>query len=77
MAYLKACVRRPRKDGFWQVYIRVTHNRSIGYIKTDKVVTKRELSRDNEITDPYVLQLCSQRILEYQDRLNRLYEVSY
>lgn len=71
MAYLKACVRRPRKDGFWQVYIRVTHNRSIGYIKTDKVVTRRELSRDNEITDSYVLQFCSQRILDYQDRLNR------
>ena len=39
MANFKACVRRPRSDGFWQVYIRVTHHRGLGYIKTDKMVT--------------------------------------
>lgn len=38
MATFKAVVRTPRKDGFYQVYIRVVHNTKPGYIKTDKVV---------------------------------------
>lgn len=33
MANFKACVRRPRKDGFWQVYIRVTHKRNVGLVR--------------------------------------------
>ena len=45
MATLKACVQKMRNDGFFPVYIRVTHNRTTQYIKTDKMVTKRKLSR--------------------------------
>ena len=40
MATFKAMVRTPRKDGFYQVYIRVVHNTKPGYIKTDKVLTE-------------------------------------
>ena len=47
MATLKACVQKIRNDGFFPVYIRVTHNRTTQYIRTDKMVTKRELSRSN------------------------------
>ena len=43
MATLKACVQKMRNDGFFPVYIRVTHNRTTQYIKTDKMVTKRQL----------------------------------
>lgn len=70
MATLKAVVRTARADGFYSVYIRVTHHRSSAFIKTDKMVTKKELTKTNEIKDPYVLQFCSQRILEYTERLN-------
>ncbi len=70
MANFKAIVRTPRKDGFYQVYIRVTHHRGVGHIKTDKMLTKKELSKSGEIIDPYVLQYCSQRILEYNRMLN-------
>ena len=70
MATLKAVVRTARADGFYPVYIRVTHHRSSAFIKTDKMVTKKELTKTNEIKDPYVLQFCSQRILEYTERLN-------
>ena len=42
MATLKACVQKMRNDGFFPVYIRVTHNRTTQYIKTDKMVTKRQ-----------------------------------
>lgn len=70
MATMKACVQRARKDGFFPVYIRVTHNRSSLYIKTDKMVTKRELSKSKDITDPVVMQFCSTLILDYQSKLN-------
>lgn len=70
MANLKACVRRPRKDGFWQVYIRVTHQRSVGFIKTDKIVSKRDLTKNNEIKDAFVLGYCSDLIIRYNSLLN-------
>lgn len=71
MATFKAVVRRPRADGFYSVYIRVTHRRQTLFIKTDKMLTKRELTRKGEIADAFVLQFCTQKILEYQERLNR------
>ena len=70
MANLKACVRRPRKDGFWQVYIRVTHQRNVGFIKTDKMVTKKDLTKEKEIKDPYVMSYCSDLIIRYNAMLN-------
>ncbi len=60
-----------RNDGFFPVYIRVTHNRTTQYIKTDKMVTKRELSRSKEITDPVVMQFCTALILDYNAKLNK------
>lgn len=70
MANLKACVRRPRKDGFWQVYIRVTHQRNAGFIKTDKMVSRKGLTKTNEIKDPFVLSYCSEQIIRYNGLLN-------
>lgn len=70
MATLKACVQKARQDGFYPVYIRVTHNRSTQYIKTDKMVTRQGLSRSREIIDPVVMQFCTSLILEYRSRLN-------
>lgn len=70
MANFKACVRRPRSDGFWQVYIRVTHHRGLGYIKTDKMVTKKELTKTSEIKDAFVLSYCADLIIRYNNFLN-------
>ena len=72
MATFKTCVQKERKDGFFPVYIRVTHRRTTQYIKTDKMVTRKELTKSNEIKDPFVLQFCTQRILEYNERLNKV-----
>ena len=72
MATFKAVVRRARSDGFYPVYIRVTHRRDSSFIKTDKMVTRRDLTKTNEIKDAYVLQFCTQRIVEYNERLNRV-----
>ena len=72
MATLKAVVRTQRADGYYPVYIRITHHRSSVFLKTDKVVTKKYLSKDRTIKDPFVNQYCSQKIVEYMDRLNRV-----
>ncbi len=71
MATLKAVVRTARADGFYPVYIRVTHHRASSFIKTDKMVTRKELTKTNEIKAPYVLQYCTQKIMEYNERLNK------
>ncbi|MGM9833917.1 MAG: tyrosine-type recombinase/integrase [Candidatus Limisoma sp.] len=72
MATLKACVQWARKDGFYPVFIRVNHRRSTLYIKTDKMVTKHELSKSKDITDPVVMRFCSSLIVDYMDKLNRV-----
>lgn len=69
MANFKVCIRSQRSDKLFSVYIRITHNRKIGYIKTDKVVDKSKL-RKGEIKDPNILSYCSNLIRGYNDRLN-------
>ena len=71
MATFKAVVRTPRKDGFYQVYIRVVQNTKPGYIKTDKVVTKQMVDKHGNINDPFVNEYCARMILQYTDKLNR------
>lgn len=71
MATFKTCVRKQRKDGFWPVYIRVIHQQKVGYIKTDKLVNDQGLGRGNEVTDPFVVKFCSDRIVRYVDMLNK------
>lgn len=72
MATFKACVQKQRKDGFWPVYIRVTHNRNVQYIKTDKVVAGKGLAKDGTIRDPFVMEYCMRKIIGYGERLNRV-----
>ena len=74
MATFKVWVdpRKQRRDGLWQVYIRVTHNRKIGLIRTDKVVSRAGLSPKMDVIDPVVTLACSKRIVEYADALNRV-----
>lgn len=60
-----------RSDGFFPVYIRVTQNRKVGYIKTDMMVAKKDVTKQKEIRDNYVLMRCTQTINEYNERLNK------
>ncbi len=59
MATFKAIVRTKRKDGFNQVYIRCVHNQKPGYIKTDKLVTDKQLEKNSEIRDSYVNEVAT------------------
>lgn len=72
MATFKAIVKARRKDGFYPVYIRVAHRRKLAYMTTDKFVRDSGLSHTGEIEDPYVLQYCSRKIIEYVEKLNKI-----
>lgn len=61
-----------RKDGFYPVYIRVIHHKKVAYIPTDKMVNDKGLGKSGEIEDPYVMQFCTNRIVEYMEILNRV-----
>lgn len=71
MATLKICVRSKRSDGFYPVYIRVTHHRELAYIKTDKMVNDKGITKTKEVKDPYVVGLLSPVIIDYMERLNK------
>lgn len=71
MATLKICVQKQRSDGFYPVYIRITHQRATAYIKTDKMVNAKGISKAKDIKDPYVVQQLTQSIVDYMERLNR------
>ena len=65
MATFKTMVRYKRADGFYQVYIRVLHRSKSGYIKTDKYVTDKQITKSGDIKDAVVNSFCSQEILRY------------
>ena len=71
MATLKAVVRKKRADGFYPVYIRIVHRSRMGYIKTDKLVTDKQILKSGEIKDAVVNEYCSRLILHYTDLINR------
>ena len=71
MATFKTIVRYKRADGFYQVYIRVLHRSKSGYIKTDKFVTDKQLSKSGEIKDAVINKYCAQEILRYTELVNR------
>ena len=72
MATLKICVQKQRSDGFWPVYIRVTHRRKTMFIKTDKVVDSKGLTKSKDVRDPYVFDILNKRVIDYIERLNRV-----
>lgn len=71
MASFKICIRGRRSDGLFPVYIRLTHNRKIGYIRTSKTISKEGIKK-GEVIDPTVLAFCSKQIIRYNDYLNNI-----
>lgn len=73
MATFKILVQKKRKDGFYIVYIRLTHNRQVCYIKTDKVVNESGLVHGTkEIKDTFVITSLMAKINEWMMRLNHV-----
>ena len=50
MTTFKATVKKPRSDGFYTVYIRVTHQRKTSYIKTNKIIDPAHITSSGELT---------------------------
>lgn len=69
MALFKTCIRSQRADKCYVIYIRVTHNRKVAYIKTDKVVSSKGVKK-GEIIDSVVVSDCAIKIRKYIDILN-------
>ena len=72
MTTFKATVKKPRSDGFYTVYIRITHQRKSSYIKTNKIVDAAHITKGGDLTDPVVNEYCAMLIRQYTDRLNRV-----
>ena len=71
MAKFKPVVRYQGADGYYHVYIRVTHNRKVAYMKTNKVVNQKGIAKDKSVTDTFVLQYCMNLIAKYIEQLNK------
>lgn len=69
MAAFKACVKYKRSDGLYTVYIRVTHGRKIGYIKTDKISDSPD--ENGVFNDVYINKHCANTIAGYVEKLNK------
>lgn len=72
MATFKGCVQKQRKDGLYQVYIRVVQNSKPGYIKTDKFVDAKGLDSTKHIKDPFVAKYCANKIADYAEKMNKV-----
>lgn len=64
LATFKTCViqNKRRKDGFWQVFIRVIQHKKIAFIPTDKYVIEHRLSSKSEVSTPFVMEYCLKKI---------------
>lgn len=72
MATFKVIARFQRADGFWPVYIRVTHNRKSKYLNTGKVIETKSVDRkSHEVKDSFVLESCLVRITHFIEMLNK------
>lgn len=71
MATFKEVIRKKRADGFYPVYIRIVHRSRMGYIKTDKLVSDKQISRNGEIKDAVVNNYCARQILRYTELMNK------
>lgn len=83
---IKASIKKneQRKDGTWQVKIRLTKDRKISWIPTNFYVSRAQISRRSyEITDTDILSSCNAVIGDFREIINRMgdevnfYDVKY
>jgi integrase len=68
MCTFKICVLKhnKRKDDKYPVSIRVCWKRKYGYIKTEYYVLSKQVTRDLELKDPFIIRELNNRIAEYE-----------
>lgn len=72
MATFKTVVQSKRADGYYVVYIRLTHNRKVIYLKTDKMVNEKGITPKKEVKDAFVLNSCLATITGWIEKLNKV-----
>lgn len=74
MATFKVTVQHKRSDGYYIVYIRLTHNRKVMFIKTDKMVNEKGVTKGSkEVKDTFVLNALIPTINTWVEKLNKVY----
>lgn len=61
-----------RKDGTWNVKIRVTHNRSKRYLSTPYYVTRDDVTRAFKLKNQYYIDECNKIISSYRSIVDSL-----
>lgn len=69
MTTFKAEVQHKKKDGTYNIKIRVTHNRTKRYIATPYYVTDKDLTRKGAIKNQHYIDLCDNLISDFRSRL--------
>jgi len=64
--------RDKRKDGTWNVKIRVTHQRKVKYISTKLYVTEKHIRKDYTINDPTILRALNPVIDDFRSKIAEL-----
>lgn len=72
MATFKIIVQGQRSDGFYMVYVRLTHNRKVVYIKTQKMVNAKGIVKGtHDVRDAFVLNSLTPIIEKWITKLNQ------
>jgi len=63
-----------KNDGTWNVKLILTHNRNKAYIETHCFVTEKQLRKDFEIKDRFILNALSRQLYDYRKKIGDLGE---
>ncbi|WP_184544859.1 phage integrase SAM-like domain-containing protein [Mucilaginibacter sp. FT3.2] len=61
-----------KKDGTWNVKIRVSHKRISSYIDTIHFIGAKQLRKDFTIKDSFIIDLINPTLKEYRDKISEL-----
>lgn len=71
MAIFKTCIQKERSDGNYLVYIRISHNRQVGYLNTGLLVARKEVKK-GEVINPVINKKCANKIADFVERCNKV-----
>jgi|GEM_PF-99441 len=66
--------RRKKKDGTWNLKIRVTHKRKVAYIETPHFVNEKQLKKDLTLKDPFLMTLINPVVDGFRKKISELGE---
>jgi len=74
MPTFKTVTRGKRQDNTYSVYIRITHNRKAGYMKTVFSLESHEVTKSGKIKNYEILEMCDATIRAYRKKCNSMGE---